>query len=303
MVSVTGESGDPNMAGVVGTNKVGGVGVWGEANPNGRAIVGVAETGAGVWGHTVSGRGVVGVSDTGVGVWGANKSGRAVVGALDADGTGVWGEVKTGTGVVGLTNEGDGPGVKGRSQSGDGVRGEGKNGIAGYGHHTGVYAKGPVNAGFFDGNVHVTGDITAGGDIILQNADCAEEFDVDSATSAEPGTVMVLTDDGSLRPCGEAFDPRVVGVVSGAGRYRPAIVLDRQESSGRRQPIALLGKVYCKVDATEAPVAVGDLLTTSGTPGHAMRAGDPLRAYGCVLGKALQPLHGRGLIPILVTLQ
>jgi len=68
--------------------------------------------------------------------------------------------------------------------------------------------------------------------------------------------------------------------------------------------VALLGKVYCKVDATAAPVAVGDLLTTSDTPGYAMKATDPQRAFGAVLGKALQPLPaGSGLIPVLVALQ
>jgi len=51
-------------------------------------------------------------------------------------------------------------------------------------------------------------------------------------------------------------------------------------------------------------VEVGDLLTTSATPGHAMKATDNARAFGAVLGKALAPLpSGKGLVPILVTLQ
>jgi hypothetical protein len=58
------------------------------------------------------------------------------------------------------------------------------------------------------------------------------------------------------------------------------------------------------VDASLVPVSVGDLLTTSGTPGHAMKAGDAARAFGAVIGKALRPLSsGRGLVPILVALQ
>ena len=49
---------------------------------------------------------------------------------------------------------------------------------------------------------------------------------------------------------------------------------------------------------------IGDLLTTSDTPGHAMRVGDPSRAFGAVIGKALAPLAaGRGMVPILVALQ
>ena len=115
---------------------------------------------------------------------------------------------------------------------------------------------------------------------------------------------MVLGQEGALEPSHRAYDKRVAGVISGAGAFRPGIVLDKQQSVGRRMPVALLGKVYCKVDAECGSVDVGDLLTTSATPGHAMKAGDPLKAFGAVIGKALRPLQaGQGLIPILVALQ
>jgi hypothetical protein len=166
----------------------------------------------------------------------------------------------------------------------------------------GLWAQGNP-AGSFQGNVTVTGTITAG-DVVLPNADCAEEFNVSPV--AAPGDVMVLDPasvNGSLRPCEAAYDRRVAGIVSGAGPFRPGIVLDRQSVAGRR-PIALVGKVFCKVDAQYGAVGLGDLLTTSPTPGHAMTAADPARAFGAVLGKALAPLAaGRGLIPVLVALQ
>ena len=44
-------------------------------------------------------------------------------------------------------------------------------------------------------------------------------------------------------------------------------------------PIALIGKVYCKVDANYSSIEIGDLLTTSDTPGYAMKAADPLKAF------------------------
>jgi hypothetical protein len=142
------------------------------------------------------------------------------------------------------------------------------------------------------------------GDLILQNADCAEDFDIASEEAVAAGTVMVLDDDGNLCSSNHAYDKRVAGVISGAGNYRPGIVLDRQPGESTRQPIALMGKVFCKVDARHAPITVGDLLTTSPTPGHAMKALDPIQAFGAVLGKALKPLtDGVGLIPILVSLQ
>lgn len=142
------------------------------------------------------------------------------------------------------------------------------------------------------------------GDIRLSNSDCAEEFDVSELSESEPGTVMVLDHGERLQQSTKAFDKRVAGVVSGAGDYRPGIVLDKKPTQANRIPLALVGKVYCKVDAEYSPVQVGDLLTTSPTPGHAMKADDPLKAFGAVIGKALRGLeHGQDLIPILVALQ
>jgi hypothetical protein len=141
------------------------------------------------------------------------------------------------------------------------------------------------------------------GDILLMNADCAEEFDV-AGPGVEPGTVMVLTDEGGLAPSCEPYDTRVAGVVSGAGSTRPGLILDRRPGQPGRLPVALMGKVFCQVDASATPVRVGDLLTTGCLPGCAMRATDPQRAFGAVLGKALAPLaRGCALIPVLVTLQ
>jgi len=153
-------------------------------------------------------------------------------------------------------------------------------------------------AGLFEGDVEVTGDIR------LANADCAEDFDVSGAVKVEPGTVMVLGNEGALSESHQAYDKRVAGVISGAGGYKPGIVLDKQQTSGNRQPIALMGKVFCKVDAQYGAIEVGDLLTTSDTPGHAMKTTDPMKAFGAVIGKALRPLKDRqGIIPILIALQ
>jgi hypothetical protein len=150
--------------------------------------------------------------------------------------------------------------------------------------------------------LHVVGDIFATGDIVLQNADCCEEFDV--TQDVEPGTVMVLDENGHLKPSSAPYDKKVAGVVSGAGNYRPGLVLDRQPGKVGRQPIALVGKAYCKVDASYSSIETGDLLTTSPTPGHAMKASDPIKAFGTVIGKALGSLgQGIGLIPVLISLQ
>ena len=81
-------------------------------------------------------------------------------------------------------------------------------------------------------------------------------------------------------------------------------MLDKHASKTNRLAIGLLGKVYCKVEAQSSPIEVGDLLTTSFTPGHAMKASDSMKAFGAVIGKALRPLpSGHGLIPILIALR
>jgi len=152
-----------------------------------------------------------------------------------------------------------------------------------------------------EASIHLNG---GDGDILLQNADCAEEFDLGEEATAEPGTVVVLDDDGSVRAGRQPYDRRVAGVVSGAGEHRPGIVLDRRHSARPRVPVAVMGKVFCRVDATYGPVGVGDLLTTSPTTGHAMTAADPVKAAGAVVGKALKPLaEGVGLVPVLVSLR
>ena len=199
------------------------------------------------------------------------------------------------------------PGVSGiHGDGGFGVFGQSAKGV-------GVYGKGPYLAGYFDGDVTVRGTFAVEGnidvfgtgcDIRLSNADCAEDFDVIGSQKVDPGTVMVLGEEGALRESDQAYDKRVAGVISGAGDYKPAIVLDGRKKSGNRQPIALIGKVFCKVDAGFGGIEVGDLLTTSSTPGHAMRASESTRAFGSIIGKALRALpSGKELIPILVVLQ
>jgi hypothetical protein len=162
---------------------------------------------------------------------------------------------------------------------------------------------GKINVNSSIGVPMITLDGTSG-DIVLTNADCAEDFDVSDSRDIAPGTVVVIDDDRKLRPSDRQYDKRVVGVISGAGDCKPGLVLDKRRSGFDRLPVALMGKVYCKADATATPIAVGDLLTSSGLPGHAMKAAEPLKAFGAVIGKALRPLStGCDLIPILVALQ
>jgi hypothetical protein len=313
----------------------------------------------------LGGVGVEGISPKGTGVRGENGNGSGTT--PGAAGCGVWGDSDFGFGVyaASITNDA----IRASCASSHAAAVYGVNTVGG----PGVVGRSTGNAGEFDGNVRVTGLLTAAlvtvetalntislnvaagltasnifaelittglvssttvatvnltatgtvhaksisttdlnatgnlnvkGDIYLPGADCAEHFDIAADGEVEPGTVMVINADGLLEPSQQAYDTRVAGVISGAGKFRPGIILDSQDSDTGRMPIALVGKVYCKVDADYAAVEVGDLLTTSDTRGHARKAVDPGKAFGSVIGKALRRLEaGCGLIPVLIALQ
>ena len=277
--------------------------------------------------------GVVGGTDVGVGVQGYSDSGAGVSGQ-SVSGMGVQGYSGSTFAVYGETSSAQDAAVAGVNSAGDGVRGTSNSPLhAGVsanntaaaipgtpsafaiwagGSAIGIYAEGTNHAAYYVGHVQHNGDVlttgthTVNGDIVLANnaGDCAEEFDVADAAEIEPGTVMVLDEHGAVRSSSEAYDKKVAGVISGAGDYRPGMILDKKDASEGRMPVALVGKVYCKVDAQYGPVEVGDLLTTSPTPGYAMKAEDPFKAFGSVIGKALRPLPaGQAMIPILIALQ
>jgi hypothetical protein len=251
------------------------------------AIYGYSLNNAGVYGASPNNVGVVATSDQGTGVYSTSASYEAVHAETNSPTTAT-------IAAYNLNPEGTGAALYAKK-------------LGGFGH-----------AGFFDGKVYATDDVwtdgnhilTKGsikiekGDILLTSAsDCAEDFDVAPSSEAEPGTVMILSGENCLSESTEPYDTRVAGVISGAGTYKPGIVLDRKPGPNRH-PVALLGKVYCKVDAGYGAVAPGDLLTTSPTKGHAMKVQDSLRGIGAVLGKAMASLTGGcGLIPVLVTLR
>ena len=152
-----------------------------------------------------------------------------------------------------------------------------------------------------DDTIRLNGDT---GDITLLNADFAEDFTVAEGQLSEPGLLMVIDENGLLQPSSKAYDKKVVGVIAGAGGYRPGLILDKQVDVANRHPIAMMGKVYCHATAEDHPIEAGDLLTSSDVPGYAMKATDPLKGFGAVIGKALKPLaSGRGSIPVIISLQ
>jgi hypothetical protein len=153
------------------------------------------------------------------------------------------------------------------------------------------------------GNISATGTIS-GGNVIAKYQDIAEWV---SAREAMPaGTVVVLDAESSNQVAAsqEAYDTRVAGVVSGS----PGVILG-QAAPGKVM-VATTGRVRVKVDATHAPIRVGDLLVTSGRQGIAMKSepidlgGAKIHRPGTIIGKALEPLaNGNGEILVLLSLQ
>lgn len=220
-------------------------------------------------------------ASTGAAVFGEARGGGAALVGLQTNaqsaGSGLFAECRgTGNGVFARLNNPDGEGA------------------ALFAEHIG-----DKTAGFFKGNVIVTGDVSFPG------MDCAEEFAVSGATETEAGTLMSIGDDGVLEPSAQAYDRKVAGVVAGAGDLRPGIIMGKGHHDGQpSRAIALVGRAYCKADAAFGAIAIGDLMTSSPRPGHAMKVSDRRRAFGAVIGKAMAPLaNGTGLVPILIALQ
>jgi hypothetical protein len=143
---------------------------------------------------------------------------------------------------------------------------------------------------------------------ITGGSDLSEQFDIAAgALAIEPGAVVSIDPDspGDLRLSTEAYDRKVAGIVSGADGIKPGLLMGQKGSEADGEhPVALTGRVYCKVDASFGSIEPGDLLTTSPNPGHAMKVSDHDQALGAILGKAMTTLDsGQGLVLVLVSLQ
>jgi hypothetical protein len=120
-----------------------------------------------------------------------------------------------------------------------------------------------------------------------------------------PGDVVCVGATDAVRRSRTRDDVAVLGVVSTA----PGVLLNatRDHCAAKVFPIALCGRVPCKVTDENGAIAVGDLLTTSSVAGHAMKAepivveGERLFRPGTIIGKALDALaSGRGVIDVFV---
>lgn len=158
----------------------------------------------------------------------------------------------------------------------------------------------------FANSIKVNGTTTTQILTITGGADLAEPFPISEPDSILPGAVVVIDEQnpGKLKLCRHAYDTRVAGVVSGAGGVNAGLTLKQNGRLEDGRNIALNGRVYVLATAANGSIKPGDLLTTSETAGHAMKATDRVSSYGAVIGKALTALDaGEGLVLVLVNLQ
>ncbi len=175
----------------------------------------------------------------------------------------------------------------------------------------------PNYAGYFYDDVYVGGKIDLAGTI---DPIVGERFKVDPNGKYEVGDLLVIDPDSPyLKLSTEANDTKVIGVVGPSVDFKDGelmvIVLGYHGAKPQAglDPSAELPErtvAKIKVDASYGAIKRGDLLTSSPTPGHAMKAqpvnigGVEIYRPGTIIGKALESLDsGRGLIEVFIALQ
>lgn len=165
---------------------------------------------------------------------------------------------------------------------------------------------GNLLVGGINGNVNANGKVTANkgfngkcgadpgavGLLITCNQDVAETFATDQRT--EPGDLVVFVPDDRANPTvrrsGNPYETTIVGVVS----TNPGLVFDQGKTylagdnanliTDEKTVVAMVGRVPTKFSLENGPIAVGDPLTSSSTPGVAMKA----TQAGQIIGYAMQ---------------
>ncbi len=208
-------------------------------------------------------------------------------------------DVDIGTSLVTATG---GTETDGNNQQGGG--GGGGNGyvtISTIGTTTGVFGSSSptffrnTNVGIYAKSAEGTYGTLHAGSIDTVNADLAENY-VSGDDSISAGDVVsivpmnvanengdIIETKGVLGKANGAYDSSVVGIVSTA----PGVTLGSDEtasSSAKVAPLALSGRVPVKIASDSEEIHIGDYLTSSTTPGKAMKA----TKSGYTVGKALE---------------
>jgi hypothetical protein len=292
-----------NTAGVKGINKAGG------------------NLGYGIYGlHSGSGWGVCGKSSGGnigylgggeYGVRGGNSNGN--IGYIGGSEYAVYGQANGSSSYAGYF---DGRGYFSNELRAVGIFSDGADFIAGNGAGLLVSGGGKIDLMDKNGNGPIitldpkgktSGMITTPILNITGGSDLAEPFNIADARAIKPGMVVAIDSEnpGQLRIADKAYDRTVAGIISGANGINPGMTMSQKGTLvDGALLVALTGRVYAWADVSNGHIAPGDLLTTSDTPGHAMKVTDYDNAQGAIIGKAMTSLENNtGLVLVLVSLQ
>jgi hypothetical protein len=320
----------------------GAFGVYGES-ATGRAVYGKSVGSRGVYGESTNGEGVFGISTNASGVHGIANNASGVGGyfqnnsgggtALLVDGSGKI--LFSGTGFVGIGTinpttplhiEGSGgiaatiKSINERAILALDSSPAGQRRVwtleSGFSGTPGLFAIFDQTADRARLTIDAAGTVGVKVLEIQGGGDFSENFDVREAggpkaglvsTEVERGLLVSIDQEnpGKLVVSRRAYDRRVAGIISGAGGISPGLVMGQKGSiADGKHPVAMTGRVWAYCDARRNPINPGDLLTTSATPGHAMRVRNYDKAQGAIIGKAMTGLKGgRGLVLVLVSLQ
>jgi hypothetical protein len=325
MASTSAGSYSAGLLGINASTAFEGYGVWGVHHGGGPGVYGKSNKGAGLLGEGVNG--VVGIgpqlgifgraiNSTGTGIKGSSEAGRGLEGS--GGGIGVIG-ISPHRGVVGVlgliscagsyavggcAGATGGDGLLGQSSTGAGVRSiTSSSGNLFVGESPAGTHRARINAngrGFFNGGTQNSG------------ADYAESIPATGPATLEPGDVLAIDprEGYAVRKATIPNSQLVTGVYSS----KPAVLAvgshGIDDSLAGEVPVAMMGVAPTKVTARNGAIRAGDLLTSSSTPGYAMKARPFVvgraRIYptGAILGKALAPLRrGTGVINVLVMLR
>ena len=143
---------------------------------------------------------------------------------------------------------------------------------------------------------------------IRGGSDLAELFDINTGSiDAESGMIVSLDpeDPGKLKISREAYDQKIIGVISGANGIKPGILMGQDQTIATGNDLVTLsGRTYIKANQKGGTIKVGDFITSSDIPGEAMKARNKRKAKGAIIGKAMTPLNDEsGYVLVLVSLQ
>ena len=198
---------------------------------------------------------------------------------------GVYGTARRGPGVYGY-NTGIGAGVQGYSENGRIFEGWGPTvnpGFPGMRFYVNNQGKLYAEQGIYTNDVHSS------------SRSAVAELIAPGDTAAGSGDVMVVNENGAYLQCSDSAQSTVIGVVVANPAFLAGNELDDEGAQSvnfdQLRALAVSGIVTINVTVENGDIAPGDLLVTSPTAGHAMKAAENT-GQGTVVAKALEGFAG-----------